>query len=428
MDRRRLLTAVMSGSAQYWQRIKPIFDIALWPCWDAVGSTTAVDLSTHGFTGTNSDGVFGGTGIGDGHTAITLDGASGSVDVFSAGLAAALNHDNFSIAGWCTSDWTADGKYRFTFKAYTNDNNYLGFLKNGDVAGTVFWEGKLGGDARVGSFATGSPAGFFPWGLTFDSLNGIYFYVNGSQVDALYPIWAAWAGGAITSLRIGSSNTPGPFTNWKGKIAYQGLSSSILTPAQMAKFARKSGIIYFDGDSRTIGPTFATSYPSQAVPTIDVTAKNLAWVNFGLASANFVDMNTSALTHIDPQRVGNDTVVVFCGITDANGGATAAQIHDRMRAYCLARRAAGFRVIACTEIDSQVAASNAVNWHTSLWAATNAAIKADWTTWSDKQVDLGALPHLQDATDATYFNADKIHLTATGCGVVAAAVATAYNA
>jgi lysophospholipase L1-like esterase len=57
----------------------------------------------------------------------------------------------------------------------------------------------------------------------------------------------------------------------------------------------------------------------------------------------------------------------------------------------------------------------------------NTLIKSDATLY-DSLIDLGADSRLQDATNVTYYNADKVHLTDTGYGVVAALVAAQVSA
>jgi len=58
----------------------------------------------------------------------------------------------------------------------------------------------------------------------------------------------------------------------------------------------------------------------------------------------------------------------------------------------------------------------------------NAALLANYATYAQGMIDLAAVTNLLDATNTTYFNADKVHLTAAGYSEVATAVDTAITA
>jgi lysophospholipase L1-like esterase len=161
-----------------------------------------------------------------------------------------------------------------------------------------------------------------------------------------------------------------------------------------------------------------------------MTAKNYSWYNSGVSGQTVSDFSANAATEIDSNyrsALRRNVCVVWGGVNDANAGASAATIYDRLKTYWAARRAAGFKIVACTEIDAQDAGRNAVGWHSTLWPALNTLIKSDATLY-DSLVDLGADSRLQNALDTTYFNADKVHLTDTGYGVVAALVAAQVSA
>jgi lysophospholipase L1-like esterase len=55
----------------------------------------------------------------------------------------------------------------------------------------------------------------------------------------------------------------------------------------------------------------------------------------------------------------------------------------------------------------------------------NTALLANFATYADGMIDLASVANLSDSTNTTYFNADKVHLTAAGYQEVATAVDTA---
>jgi len=103
--------------------------------------------------------------------------------------------------------------------------------------------------------------------------------------------------------------------------------------------------------------------------------------------------------------------VLWVGVNDA-AALTAQEIYDNIAARCTTARAAGWKVVVCTEIDAVAA-----GW-TAKYQALNALLLAGYTAFADGIADLGANSELQDHTDTTYFNADGTHLIAAGEAVV----------
>lgn len=150
--------------------------------------------------------------------------------------------------------------------------------------------------------------------------------------------------------------------------------------------------------------------------------------NFGTSGWTMLQVGNAAAAQLasvyQPDR--RNIAVIWAGVNDAHAGFDAAAIYTRTRAACAAARGAGYQVVLCTEIDNQSAAGNAVNWHTVIWSALNTLIRSDATIY-DRLADLGANPLLQDATNTTYFNADKLHLVAAGQSAAAEVVAAQVN-
>lgn len=223
---------------------------------------------------------------------------------------------------------------------------------------------------------------------------------------------------AAPNTNLGATNQSGA-NPWKGKMAEFAAWDIPLTQYQVANLAHYNGgrQLIFDGDSRTVGGTNAAiCYPRQFL-TLNSPYRP---ANIAVGGQKVSDMNADFATEVAPNCT-RAVVVIWGGLNDATGGASAATIYASLKTYWAAVRAAGGKVVACTEIDSQGASANAVNWHSTLYPALNTLIKSDATLY-DGLADLGANAALQDATNTTYYQADSIHLNTTGYGVVAGIV------
>jgi lysophospholipase L1-like esterase len=255
-------------------------------------------------------------------------------------------------------------------------------------------------------------------------MNGIYHVVSTTGNMGL--------SGALT---IGDL-TGGGFA-FPGDIAELILYNSAQTQAQMLQvyqyLSKKYAINInqrhwtFQGDSRTYGThaTTGNSYPEQLMRLDNNNSMALA-INLGGEGKFVSQMIASAADFEDyfPLNGAKQNVVVLWGgINDAmNDAKNAADIYALINTYCTGRRAAGYnKILVCTEIDAQCFAANAVGWHTTIQPALNALLRANHA-FCDGLIDLGADTRLQDATNTTCFNSDKLHLNDNGYSVVAGLV------
>ena len=196
-----------------------------------------------------------------------------------------------------------------------------------------------------------------------------------------------------------------------------------LTGPDIALASNRTGFVAFDGDSRSVNTFEATCMADAALST-----KRLGWDYYAVSGQRASELNNDVSTQITPlfrSRLINNVVVVWAGINDGVNGATAAQIWSALQTYCTTVRAAGQKVVLCTEIDGQSAALNTAGWHGTIYPTLNTSIRAGWSSVADALADLGNNANLQDATNTTYFNADKVHLTTAGYNIVAGIVAAA---
>lgn len=171
-----------------------------------------------------------------------------------------------------------------------------------------------------------------------------------------------------------------------------------------------------EGDSLTFGTgsTGGNTYPKQ-LRDLYLGGKDYAWSNSGFPGDSVASLVARASTTDARILAGRKSLLlVWIGINDLNGAATAQQTYDALAAYCTARRVAGHKVVVATLIDTVQATANGKR------PAFNTLLRAGWATFADGMVDLAADARLSDHTDTTYFDVDGTHLTNTGYGVVAA--------
>lgn len=247
--------------------------------------------------------------------------------------------------------------------------------------------------------------------------------VGGGNV-ASYTNW--WYGGAPSF----SSN------GWRGLIGRCLGYDTVPTLANRRAVARylaqqygflRSKVVVFDGNSWTFGQGASTgnSYPQQAMATIGT---DWDWMTYGIsgqttpgAASNFATTGSQIGGYEYSKKVyvalevRNHLVI--------GGGVDATTAYNAYVSWCQAARTAGFKVVAVTPFVTN-GGTEPVGYSTAN-AAVCALIRANWATFADAFADVGADSRLSDPNNATYFNADKIHLTDVGYGVVASTVAPA---
>lgn len=402
--------------------------VGYWPLNEAAGAI-AYDISGNARHGAYTGVTLGQTGIGDGWTAPGFAASPSFVDLYSASLAAAFPSGDFFVSLWAKPNaaalWT-DGSWHDLFKVLTDGASNINIGKsttNYEIDGSHTGSGTGDTAYNAANTATGWQHYLLTGDRTADELN---LYIDGAQS---WPAFmrctglGAWAGAIDPSWCVVGATNAGGGNGWLGNIAHVIVGNRALNGADAALLADKRGLVLFDGDSRT-----NSDYPGSCMAVAAVAAKRYGWRNFAVDGATLTNMIADQATQVLSNYragLGNHIVVVWGGINDAAGGANAATIHGRIQTYCQAARAAGFRVVVCTEIDGQSAGLNAVAWHGTIWPALNTLIRANYASYADGLADLGANASLQDATDGTFFEADAVHPNATGIQVVKGVVATA---
>lgn len=428
---RLMMTGILGGGNLRYQNIaKALYDLAYWELGEAAGATSALDSSGHGYTGTVGGTVtFGEAGYGD-QTAAKIDGA-GRINVFSAGLAAAINPNAWTVGALVKFDSGAlmDVANRRIFQ-FTGDASNLFYLGKSSTWDKITGAYTAGGTAKTADDTNISNryAGRVHIGVTCDkTADQLQLYIAGQPWGSPTTGLGTWAG-AITLALIGA-RTATNLDSHDGWLQHAGVASRALTAAEMARLDPiRRKLIVFEGDSRTVGTGAAVynAYPSQVMRSLGVTGDYKA-ANIGTSGQQVAHMLTQIESQIAPLAdpgLGR-VAVLFAGVNDG-ATETAETIYNRIASWHTQVRALGYKTVCCTEIDAQDAARNANNWHSTVYPALNTMLRNDHS-FADGFADLGGAAELQDATNVTYF-ADLIHPTAAGYTVIAGLVATAIAA
>ncbi|MEP0873613.1 SGNH/GDSL hydrolase family protein [Trichocoleus desertorum AS-A10] len=197
--------------------------------------------------------------------------------------------------------------------------------------------------------------------------------------------------------------------------------------------------VLFDGNSLVRGfraTNADTNFPGQCLSSL---GSEWHGFNFGVDGQITPNMTADAAVQVDSLKraeLTKDVVVAWEATNDLFFGASAATAFSNLKAYCQARKAAGFKVVVLTVLPRSSAgtpagyeaARQALN--SSLRAdfnvasgSTNVLLPAPGIAYADALADVAADTRIGDAGDeanATYYFADLVHLNNTGYGIVAA--------
>lgn len=384
---------------------------AYFPMWEPSG-TVMTDIKNARNGAYVGSVVLGATGIGDGRTSCNFN-AVAEANAYTAGLAGALDAANFYASWWGAvnniSSYTDAASHNFYFLGASATMYYQSRL-NGD--GTLSFISRRG--ATVKSLVIDAPttARWVHYAMVGDTANDrIVGYVNGAKQRAVTTL-GTWSGAFADSfMQIGDTSPAVGNVNFPGRMAHFVLANVIPSDGNIRLSAQQRGQVVFVGDSRTSGKLWDTAAVELAFPDGLYGYGSRGVANWGVTGYTWALIQSEAATIDALLGSGSNVLVVWAGVNRATEDAS--QIYARMVSYCNARRAAGWKVIICSEIDSQAD----MTWHNTVWPALNVLIAADHS-FADGYVNLGGDARLQNALDTTYFNADKIHLTTTGYAVV----------
>lgn len=405
----------LSLGQKYWQQVKQYYNVAYYPTWEPSG-TVATDISGKGrnvsYAGTPG---LGAVGIGDGRTCANINGL-GYITAWSAGLAGDFNGKEGLIGMWLAANDAG---------IWADTNAYYPFHFTADASNATYLRKGVAGDIQIHYTAAGTDKAIladrhagvrwihfgFQWSYSGAHVS---LYFNGTkQRPTASPL--EWAGAIVNPLTFGAQiNFSGKFP---GRMAHVGVGNVPVADSAMRTIAQTHGQIIFIGDSRTSNKRWCFPAVEAAYTSGLFGYGGRGVANWGVSGYAWANIASEAATTDALLQPGENNVLVCWAGVNMGTDTTAAQIYARISAYCAARRAAGWKVVICSEIDAQDATRNTAGWHSTVYPELNVLLAADHS-FADGYADLGANANLQDATNTTYFDADKVHLTAAGYTIV----------
>lgn len=414
--------------ADYVLATQPANLIAYWKL-DELSGSAAADSSGNGRGATYNGAALGQPVVG--HRAVqtcpAFDGSASYVNAYSAGLASAWSGQQGTIALWLRAAsagvWNDGVTRRIAVFGADISNRILIERSTANNLSFVYY----GGGTQRG-IGPGMPAttDWFHVALVWDqSRTRMQCYIDGWLVGSDSTIAAFTGSLASNYAEIGGGGTGVAAANiWSGNIAHVALWNTALKAAEIGQLAWHTSTgrrLTCDGDSRTVAANGGqVNYNRQLMGLY----ASPAWrpAGYAVGGQTVAQMRDDAMLEVDPFSGPGNLCVIFGGLNDATAGASAATIWERLQQYILQRKAAGFKVVVCTEIDCQSAGAIAAGWSGTVMPALNSSIKSNAAAMGYTVCDLAADARLMNANDTTYFSADKIHQTTAGYGVIAGLV------
>ena len=201
-----------------------------------------------------------------------------------------------------------------------------------------------------------------------------------------------------------------------------------------------------DGDSQMAGtntsPTLAITHAMQPAVTDTFESQLVA-----VGGQTLAQRITAYPTDVAPKYRANadrNVLTIFAGTNDiyfmslGDGGESLQDPEDiagivitRLQSYAALANATGWDTVVCTipprDFDGFGGYDPDPYDLSPIIEEVNVWLRANWSDHFDRLADLAADARLDDENDSTYFDADKIHLNATGAAVAGALIAAEIN-
>lgn len=339
--------------------------------------------------------------------------------VSGTGVSGTLNvSDSGKTDTVCVAGLTRAGGNIGIVTRYADANNYVITYHDGT---NVKIDKVVGGSSsNVANVAKTYSAGA-DLEVVWNGTNIRAFY-NGNQLsDDGYTVSDA---GLQTGTQVGvySTNAGNSVTNFECFARGAGGEHAALKASVVRSQTRN--LIVFDGDSLTAGLnlTVAESYPYKVLDTEG--RANYDGYNLGVSAQYATHIAADLAAQVLP-LVGvwaRNYYVLWAGTNDlTDGGASAADTYASLTSTIQAAKAAGFTVLVLTMIKRSTDAPLETKRQ-----AYNVLINAN-TAGADAVIDVGANAAFSDVNNTTYYQGDKVHITATGATVVAGLVSDAIT-
>ena len=264
--------------------------------------------------------------------------------------------------------------------------------------------------------------------------------VGGSPSDGVSGIWLA-------------SDPAG--LNWIGRVRKIVGVSRLLTQTERNGLFGWLGSpvptyqLFAQGNSLTFGFGLAAyqAWPNQIQGLLNTAGSCYGIINDGIDGETTPEMTTAAPTAVDPYinttAFTRNILVGWEIINDIASGSTGTQAYDNYKTYGAARIAAGWTLILIDCIDGQPTSGSWTQPQIETQrAACNAALAADFSvatanpyiwlpgagvTYATMLFRASAMSQFSDATNTTYYQSDKLHLTTAGQLLIAEGVQTGIS-
>lgn len=234
-----ILSAVPILRQTYISKILGMNPLAFWPMNEASG-TACKDISGSGYNGTYSNVTLAQPGIGDGATSASFNGTNSSANVFSAGLAGAINDQEYTIMMWAKVSgagvWTDGAQRRMCFFGFGADPSNDHFYLRKNTTNNQLRLGRAGTALPHKSIDhTISTTSWFHIGMTCSKANDrLKLFINGSQsgstLDTLQEI--------LNTLTVALLGCYSGAFYWSGYLGRAALFDRELSGAEMSRAGR----------------------------------------------------------------------------------------------------------------------------------------------------------------------------------------------
>ena len=220
----------------YIDKVLGYSPIAYWPLNEAAG-VVATEL-VNGWDGATTGATVGQPGIGDGGTSYLFDGANDFVNIWSAGLSAAWDGDEFTMMAWVqmfnVGVWT-DGILRNAMRIRADANNYSALVKDDDN-NQLLWNSRVGANSNNITEAGHAEVTWLCMLATHSDSAGVgehTAFLNGAQVGAPSVPTNVWVGALDNGTTLIGAESDVPVRLWNGYIAHCAIWDRPLTAPEI---------------------------------------------------------------------------------------------------------------------------------------------------------------------------------------------------
>lgn len=201
----------------------------------------------------------------------------------------------------------------------------------------------------------------------------------------------------------------------------------LILAVSLASFGQGSYGVYrqkniiFEGNSLSnyavnSGALFGHYVPLGVYNNLTATFHPLVFTSFAISGRNQTQINASITTNITPLAKLHDLIIVWEGTNDCyTNGLSGQAAYDNLATYITTVKGYGATVIVCTVIARDYV-SDPADLMTRI-GDYNTLVRSNAATLGFTVCDLAADPLFDaraDASNATYYNADKIHQATAG--------------